>query len=125
MLNVNVFQTPFQTEQDRFEAWLSSAKPGERYVYAVSTFLELKNLSPETKHTAQLVRQRFSEGLIEMVQRRVAHEGNKCFEYWAIKRRQVIPPTVHGFKWVARISKGAEVRKPRKKTDCITAEEVG
>ena len=70
-------------------------------VYATHHTLGDKDVTDETFRVAWLAKQAFANGQIELVQNRTEKHGP--FDYVAIKRKQVKPPTVLGEPWRVKL----------------------
>lgn len=74
-------------EMSKFKAWLNFAEPAEYFVYH-------EGPHPAGKYLYE-VREAYNDGLVELVQERLAHAPNPHgvgrFEYRAVKRKDVRP----------------------------------
>jgi hypothetical protein len=87
---LTLYEAPQQKqERQSFEDWLKTAKGGQRFVYCTRHCLDAKT-PPEVLQDAQLAKEAYERGEIELVQRRVENGGP--FEYIALKKREVRAP---------------------------------
>ena len=70
-------------------------------VYATHHTLGDKGVEDETLRVALRAKQAFADGMIELVQRRTEKYGP--FDYMALKKAQVRPPTVFGAPWRVKL----------------------
>lgn len=76
-----------------FDDWLTSARPGDQFVYAHGV---LGLLPKSVRIVARKALEAASNGQVELVQRRVAHSAVPgsagIFDYIAIKRSRKVKP---------------------------------
>jgi hypothetical protein len=96
--------------ETRFEVWLNSARGGEQYIYYTGFLGDRVNPPTDSdKAEAMAAIRAFSEGRVELAQRRIKHSDTKAgagvYQYLAQRRRRVQIPLACGNPRQLKISK--------------------
>jgi hypothetical protein len=110
-VNDNSPLTFLEAPQDKpsFDDWLATARAGEKFCYFEGFLADrVEPPSPEQKAEGLAALQAYGEGKVELAQRRIKPSVGGApgsFQYLAIKRKHIEPPTVLGNPWLTRIKK--------------------
>jgi hypothetical protein len=85
-------------DRNTFNSWFNTANAGESCEYYTAT--SLGQADDPTVELARELRELFSEGRLELCQRKLPGRG---YAYLAVKRREVRPPKVFGGRWLPHV----------------------